>query len=117
KLKNAVSQLGAQVIVDGCEKRDIADLCALITHGPPSQANPFGEVQSVINRNINLGSLATRGWDIEALYTLPIGLMGGEISLRGLATIVDDLTTNSAAGIVDRAGMNGSPVSSPSGVP
>ncbi|HWJ68441.1 MAG TPA: TonB-dependent receptor [Sphingobium sp.] len=117
KLKNAVSQLGAQVIVDGCEKRNIADLCALITHGPPSAGNPFGEVQSVINRNINLGSLSTRGWDIEALYTLPVGLMGGEVSLRGLATIVDSLTTNSAAGIVDRAGMNGSPVSSPSGVP
>lgn len=117
KLKNAVSQLGAQVIVDGCEKRNIANLCALITHGPASPSNPFGEVQSVVNRNINLGSLSTRGWDIEALYTLPVNVWGGDISLRGLATIVDRLTTNSAAGIVDRSGMNGSPVSSPSGVP
>jgi len=110
KLDNAVSQLGAQVIVDGCEKSHIANLCNLITYDG-------GAISSVINQNINLGSLITRGWDVEALYTLPVGLWGGQISLRGLATIVDDLITVSATPTVDRAGMNGSPVSQPSGMP
>jgi outer membrane receptor protein involved in Fe transport len=110
QLDNAVSTLGGQVIVNGCAN-GIGTLCDLITR------NSAGTITQVINRNINLGSLITRGWDIEALYTLPLNVWGGDISVRGLATIVDDLITNSASGTVDRAGMNGSPVSAPSGVP
>jgi len=111
KLDKAVSTLGAQVIVNGCNN-GVATLCDLVTRDPVTNA-----ITQVVNRNINLGSLITRGWDIEALYTLPVDLWGGDISVRGLATIVDDLITNSASGSVDRAGMNGSPVSLPSGVP
>jgi len=111
KLDNAVSTLGAQVIVNGCNN-GVAQLCGLVTRDPSSQT-----ITQVVNRNINLGSLITRGWDIEALYTLPVGLWNGNLSVRGLATIVDDLITNSASGTVDRAGMNGSPVSLPSGMP
>ncbi|MBN8829886.1 MAG: TonB-dependent receptor [Sphingomonadales bacterium] len=110
QLNNAVSTLGGQVIVNGCAN-GISTLCDLITR------NSAGTITEVVNRNINLGSLITRGWDIEAQYTLPLNLWGGDISVRGLATIVDDLITNSASGVVDRAGMNGSPVSAPSGVP
>jgi len=110
KLKNAVSTLGAQVIVNGCEN-NVTALCDLVTRDENEN------ITQVINRNINLGSLVTRGWDVEALYTLPMDVMGGQVSVRGLATIVDDLITNSASGSVDRAGMNGSPVSLPSGVP
>jgi len=111
KLNKAVSTLGGAVIVNGCFD-GVTELCSLITRDPDDN-----EILQVVNTNINLGSIQTRGWDIEALYTLPVNLWGGEISLRGLATIVDDLITDSAAGVVDRAGMNGSPVSLPSGVP
>ena len=111
KLDGAVSTLGAQVIVDGCNN-GISQLCSLVTRDPGTN-----QVSQVINTNINLGSLITRGWDIEAAYTLPLDVMGGTITLRGMATIIDDLITESASGIVDRAGMNGSPVSQPSGMP
>ncbi|MCW2369599.1 TonB-dependent receptor plug domain-containing protein [Sphingobium sp. B11D3D] len=117
KLKNAVSQLGAQVIVTGCEVSNIATLCDLITRAPLQSGQTLGTIQSITNRNINLGSLITRGWDIEAAYTLPINVLGGSVSLRGMATIIDDLITDSASGVIDRAGMNGSPVSQPSGMP
>ena len=110
QLDKAVSTLGAQVIVNGCET-GVQALCDLVTR------DGGGNITQVVNRNINLGSLITQGWDVEALYTLPMTIAGGEISLRGLATIVDDLVTVSASGRVDRAGMNGSPVSLPSGVP
>lgn len=110
QLDGAVSTLGAQVIVDGCEN-GVTALCSEVTRDG-------GDAISLVrNYNLNLGSLITRGWDIEGLYTLPVGLWGGNISLRGLATIVDDLITDSASGRVNRAGMNGSPVSQPSGVP
>jgi outer membrane receptor protein involved in Fe transport len=110
KLEGAVSTLGAQVIVNGCEQ-GVAALCNEVTR------NSRGQITQIRNYNLNLGSVNTSGWDIEALYTLPIGLFGGDLSLRGLATIVDELTTVSASGSVDRAGMNGSPVSQPSGMP
>ncbi|MBT2187386.1 TonB-dependent receptor domain-containing protein [Sphingobium nicotianae] len=111
QLNNAVSQLGAQVIADGCEKNKNPELCALVTY------DGTGKIAQIVNLNINLGSLITRGWDVEASYTLPMTVFGGQISWRGLATIVDDLITVSASGTVDRAGMNGAPTSQPSGVP
>ena len=110
KLKGAISTLGAQVVVNDCEA-GVTIRCADITRGGN------GAITSIRNLNLNLGTINTSGWDIEALYTLPVGLFGGQISLRGLATIVDDLTTESAGVAVDRAGMNGSPTSQPSGVP
>ncbi|BAK65608.1 TonB-dependent receptor-like protein [Sphingobium sp. SYK-6] len=110
KLEKAVSTLGGAVIVNGCFN-GVTELCSLITRSDTD------EITQIVNRNINLGSLTTRGWDVEASYTLPFDLLGGQISLRGLATIVDDLITDSASGRVNRAGMNGSPVSLPSGVP
>jgi iron complex outermembrane receptor protein len=111
ELDGAVSTLGAQVIVNRCEAGNAA-LCSLVTR------DGAGLITQVRNFNLNLNTLITRGWDIEALYTLPVGLWGGQVSLRGLATIVDDLITVDSAGVaVNRSGMNGSPVSQPSGVP
>jgi iron complex outermembrane receptor protein len=117
KLDDAVSTLGAAVIVSGCEQNQIQQLCDLITRAPLKTGQRFGDITSIVNTNINLGGFITRGWDIEALYTLPVDVLGGKITLRGMATVIDDLITTTAAGSVDRAGMNGSPVSQPSGMP
>ena len=111
KLKGAISTLGAQVIVNRCEAGNAA-LCGLVSR------DGNGLITQVRNFNLNLNTLITRGWDIEAQYILPINPLGGRVSLRGLATIVNDLITVDSAGVaVDRSGMNGSPVSSPSGIP
>jgi len=115
KLDGAVSTLGAQVIVTGCSQ-GAADFCEFITR----DAN--GAITQVRNFNLNLNTLITRGWDIEAAYSLPVSTllpeMDGNLSLRVLSTIVDDLiTVDSSGASVDRANMNGSPVSQPSGVP
>lgn len=120
KLDDAVSNLGAAVIVSGCEQGNVTELCNLITRDPVPAGSPagtLGRITSIINTNINLGGFITRGWDIEAQYTLPVDVFGGNITLRGMATVIDDLITTTASGSVDRAGMNGSPVSQPSGMP
>jgi len=112
QLDGAVSTLGAQVIVNRCEQGNAA-LCALVTREAGSNL-----ITQVRNFNLNLNTLITRGWDVEAQYTLPVSLWDGQFSLRGLATIVDDLITVDSAGVsIDRADMNGSPVSAPSGMP
>lgn len=111
KLNGAISTLGAQIIVNRCETGNTA-MCALITR------DSSGTITQVKNYNLNLNTLITRGWDFEALYMVPGDVLGGQISVRGLATVVNDLITIDSGGVaVDRAGMNGSPVSAPSGVP
>ncbi|MCL6251575.1 TonB-dependent receptor [Altererythrobacter sp. KTW20L] len=109
KLDGAISTLGAQVLVTRCNEGR-TEFCQFIDR------NDNDEITTIRNFNLNLNSLITRGWDIEASYRMPLG--NGDLSLRALATIVDDLITVDSAGVaIDRAGMNGSPVSQPSGVP
>jgi len=115
ELDGAVSTLGAQVIVNRCEQ-GATDLCQLVTR------DAAGTITQVRNFNLNLNTLITRGWDLEASYSVPMSELapgaGGNLSVRVLSTIVDDLITEDPSGTsVDRAGMNGSPVSLPSGVP
>jgi outer membrane receptor protein involved in Fe transport len=115
ELEGAVSTLGAQVIVNRCFE-GATELCDLVTRDAENT------ITQVRNFNLNLNTLITRGWDIEASYSLPLSTfssgMNGNLSLRVLSTIVDDLITTDPSGTsVDRAGMNGSPVSLPSGLP
>jgi outer membrane receptor protein involved in Fe transport len=115
ELDGAVSTLGAQVIVNRCAQ-GATELCQLVTR------DTGGAITQVRNFNLNLNTLITRGWDVEASYSLPLSALSsgadGNLSLRVLSTIVDDLITTDPSGrSVDRAGMNGSPVSQPSGVP
>ncbi|WP_164549755.1 TonB-dependent receptor domain-containing protein [Altericroceibacterium xinjiangense] len=115
ELEGAVSTLGAQVIVDRCFE-GATDLCSFVDR------DASGTISTVRNYNLNLNTLITRGWDIEAYYSLPLSSIWSNsddnVSLRVLSTIVDDLTTVDSSGVaVDRANMVGSPVSQPSGVP
>jgi len=109
KLDGAISTLGSQIIVNLCYQGQTA-LCQNVVRDADNQ------LVSISNVNLNLNRLVTRGLDIEAQYRIPVG--NGEISLRGLATRIFELTTVTPTGsVTDRAGQNGSPTSQPSGVP
>jgi len=109
KLKGAISQLGAQIIVTRCAQGN-TDLCQFVNRG----AN--NNLLSVVNPNLNLNTLITRGFDIEADYSVSLGET--TLNFRALSTIVRDLITVDTAGVaIDRAGQNGSGVSQPSGLP
>jgi outer membrane receptor protein involved in Fe transport len=108
-LDGAISTLGAQTIVNRCQGGN-AELCGFVTR------NPQGIITSIVNPNLNLNTLITRGWDFEMDYTVPV--LAGDLNLRVLATLVNDLITVDTAGVaIDRAGQNGSGVSQPSGLP
>lgn len=108
-LAGAISTLGAQVIVTRCAAGS-TESCGLVSR------DTAGAITSIANINLNLGGLKTRGLDVEASGRTTLG--GGDLSLRVLGTYIFDLTTIDVSGNeVDRAGMNGSPVSQPSGVP
>jgi outer membrane receptor protein involved in Fe transport len=111
KLDGAIATLGGQVIVSRCAA-GATDLCSLVTR----TNGATGTLLGVTNPNLNLNTLKTRGVDLESSYSLP--LAGGDLSMRLLGTFVMDLITVDPTGLaVDRAGMNGSPVSQPSGLP
>jgi len=108
EVENVISTLGGQTIVDRCFG-GATDLCPLI------ERDESNAITRVNNTLLNLNQLKTKGIDIEATFTTPIGQ--GDFTLRGLGTYVFDLVTVDAAGMVDRAGQVGSPVSQESGVP
>lgn len=108
-LDGAITTLGAQVIVNRCQSGN-EQLCSLLTR------ETGGKLTQIVNPNLNLNTLITRGWDVEFDYSLPIG--NGKLGVRALATFVKDLITVDTAGVsTDRAGQNGSGVSQPSGLP
>jgi outer membrane receptor protein involved in Fe transport len=109
-LDGAISTLGAQTIVSRCSEGN-ADLCDFVVR------DSGGTITQIINPNLTLNTLITRGWDLEADYNLPLST-GSSLGFRVLATYVKDLVTIDTAGVAtDRAGQNGSGVSQPSGLP
>ncbi|MDR2214660.1 MAG: TonB-dependent receptor, partial [Nevskiaceae bacterium] len=113
-LDGAIATLGAQTIVTRCFQ-GATELCDLVAR------NPQGIITSIVNANLNLNTLITRGWDFEVDYNLPLSAFGSgrgdSLGFRVLATMVSDLITVDTAGVAtDRAGQNGSGVSQPSGV-
>ncbi len=109
-LDGAIATLGAQTIVSRCYEGNAA-LCEFVTR------DGGGAITQIVNPNLNLNTLITRGWDFEADYNLPLS-GASSLGFRVLATYVKDLITIDTAGVAtDRAGQNGSGVSQPSGVP
>lgn len=114
-LDGAIAQFGAQNIVNRCFSGE-SEYCPLI------ERDAGNNIVSIFNGSLNLNQVQTRGWDVEALYNLPLANVrdswAGTLNWRAVATKTDDLITVFASGArEDRAGQNGSPVSLPSGVP
>jgi outer membrane receptor protein involved in Fe transport len=92
---------GAQNIVDLCYNNNDPLLCPLIVFGPNQS---LAEVRNV---NVNLQWLKVRGLDIEAVYRLPVPVLGGDLTLRALATRTFETSSNLFGVVTDRAGETG----------
>jgi iron complex outermembrane recepter protein len=115
-VKDAVAQLGGQLIVARCVAGSAA-YCALQTRDPTS-----GLLTSISNTNLNLNNLKSRGIDFELDFTTDLDSivhsLPGRVGIRALATRTFDLTTIDSTGLVtNRAGQDGAPASEMSGVP
>jgi outer membrane receptor protein involved in Fe transport len=111
EVDGVISTLGAQAIVVRCFQGDAA-LCQYVTRGTNNL------LTQILNPQLNLQSLVTRGWDFEADYTLPLAALGVDngdsLGFRVLATFLSDFITGDG---VNRAGQNGAGVSQASGLP
>jgi outer membrane receptor protein involved in Fe transport len=113
-LKNAISTLGGQLIVNLCAAGQTA-LCGQVVRDATT-----GNITQIFNTNLNLNKVRTNGLDFELSYNAPLSGLGmaGNLSVRVLATKVFHLATTDKTGTtIDRAGQNSQPVSGTSGVP
>ena len=100
QVDDAIGTLGAQTVANRCYQ-GATEFCGLVTRDPVS-----GEIVSVRNVLLNVNSVITRGIDIEAQYRVDMG-GAGNLDLRALGTIVNDLVTVDSVGQTQRAGMTG----------
>lgn len=79
-VRDAVGTLGAQRIVDGCYRDNVASLCALIERDPASEL-----IVLVENGYVNVAKARVEGVDFEASYRLEPDVFGNQaesLSLR-----------------------------------
>jgi iron complex outermembrane receptor protein len=95
---NAVTILTSQDTLDRCFAGN-TDLCQFATR------NSAGLLTQMVRTQVNVAQATTTGYDLEAGYTFEAG--GGSVTIRGLATYVDELSTANGGVKVDRAGEVG----------
>ncbi|MFV3075357.1 TonB-dependent receptor plug domain-containing protein [Niveispirillum fermenti] len=98
-IRDAITSLNGQQIVDGCLVRKQTDLCGAITF----DGNVISRVQATL---INAARSSAKGFDMEAMYGFDMA--DGRITVRGLATYIDELTVTSNGVTTDYAGVVGS---------
>ncbi len=96
EIKDVIGTLSGQVIVDECF-RGAVSLCPLLTRDPGT-----GVLTAVDAPYLNLSLRRMRGYDFELAYQQPLGR--GSLTLRGLASYVDSLTTLESGRAGDRVG-------------
>jgi len=109
KIKDAISTLGQQNIVNRCAAGDALS-CSLITR---DSANAITNISDTVQ---NVNQLIARGVDFELAYSQPIGA-DNMLTLNVLASNVRALITVDSVGATDRAGQTGLRGGTPPGLP
>ncbi|OJU20422.1 MULTISPECIES: TonB-dependent receptor [unclassified Sphingomonas] len=105
RVKGAIARLGSQGVFNGCVIDAAPELCALVSFDTAGQPTLIGDIFINVNQN------RVRGLDVEANYTRPMNLTGGEgeaINLRLFANwLFENSQTLSNGTYIDRAGQTG----------
>jgi outer membrane receptor protein involved in Fe transport len=100
-IDGVIGSLTPQVTRDQCAAGATA-LCANITR------NGAGVITRIVSPTLNLNRLKTSGVDVELGYRPDFETFGGQLSLRGVASYLGEITTEVFGGAtVDRAGEVG----------
>ena len=108
KIKDAISTLGVQRIVDECELRGNTALCAKFERDPAS-----GFIGRVFNTFLNVAQARVNGVDLEVAYRMEPNFFGNEtesLSFRGLAGYIIERSDTPLGGTpTDQSGRLGTP--------
>jgi iron complex outermembrane recepter protein len=108
KIDDVINGVGADLAVNTCLVSGNPQFCNLV-HRAPSGSLWLGQTGFVVDTNQNLGSLQTKGVDIDLSNTLELPRGLGNLVLNVMATYVDELTTEPLPGFpkYDCAGLFG----------
>jgi outer membrane receptor protein involved in Fe transport len=112
KLENAISAFGPNTTLTQCIKNGDPQFCSLIHRDAAGTIwlTPNGYV---VATNINVGGVSTRGVDVNASYTQPLGGMGS-LAFSFVGTWLDKLTSNPFGTVnFDCAGLFGAQCGTP----
>jgi iron complex outermembrane receptor protein len=76
KIQNTITSLSSNTIVNNCGLTGLASLCALIHRGPGTGSLWFNNTNFVNADEVNIGTVQTKGVDVEGHYLWDIGAMG-----------------------------------------
>ncbi|MDR2213047.1 MAG: TonB-dependent receptor [Pseudomonadales bacterium] len=108
EIKDAISTLGAQRIVDECEINGVADLCTRFDRDPAT-----GFIGRVFNTFLNVAQAKAEGVDFEGRYRFEPNLFADQdenVSIRVLAGYLMERSNTPLGGTpTDSVGTTGSP--------
>ena len=103
KLKDAITSLANQDLVDRCFRGETV-LCQYVVR------NPAGVITQITAQPINLATLNTSGFDVEASFRQPLGDIfqgvDGTVTLRALGSHIAKRTTINGGVRTEAAGQN-----------
>lgn len=76
KIKNTITSLSSNTIIQDCANSGSAALCDLIHRGANTGSLWFNNTDFVNANELNIGNVETKGIDVSAHYHLDIGAMG-----------------------------------------
>jgi iron complex outermembrane recepter protein len=109
ELTDSIRQVGAQDVADRCV-RGAMEFCS------GTVRDSAGNFTYIFTGFRNLGLVTQEGFDIEASYQLDMQSLGS-LSFRAIATINEELSTQSTADVVDRSDQTGGGSGASQGVP
>lgn len=114
KVKNVISSYGADYTLNQCLNTGNPTFCSLVHRAPGSGSlwtSPSGYITDV---TLNLGSLATRGVDLNTNYHIDMG-KGGKLAFNLVGTYTQSLVTEPVPGFgsYDCAGLFGNTCGTP----
>jgi iron complex outermembrane recepter protein len=113
-ISGAIAALNAPEILRRCFLDQSNSLCTLIVRDPPPPGQPFGPLTTIRSSNFNIATFKTGGVDMELSYRTRLNRLirsaPGSMTLRVLASHVDELIFDDAANRSDTAGDVGGTV-------
>ncbi len=76
KIQNTITSLSSNTIVNNCGLTGLATLCGLIHRGAGTGSLWFNNTDFVNADTVNIGTVSTKGVDVESHYLYDIGSMG-----------------------------------------
>ncbi len=95
KINNTIGTPGAQITLNQCVNTGNPVFCSLVQRDPTNGSLFLGTVGQVVNTNVNVGRLQTRGIDVAGSYRFDFDRIGfgrlGSLGLDYTATFLDKL--------------------------